>query len=90
MTDFLKQIHTIPSFSTAIVSGISLIRQDHSVTINLITEKAFSDDDEARARSIARSFVPEEFDCSLDISKLTPDEKNIILKGCLINFNAAN
>ena len=77
MTDFLKQIHTIPSFSTAIVSGISLIRQTHSVTINLITEKAFSDDDEARARSIARSFVPEEFDCSLDISKLTPDEKMV-------------
>ena len=29
-------------------------------------------------------------DITLSVGTLTPDEKNIILKGCLINFNAAN
>ena len=29
-------------------------------------------------------------DIELSLGSLTPDEKNIILKGCLINFNAAN
>lgn len=77
MTEFLKQIHTIPSFNTAIVSGISLFRDDHSVKIDLVTENAFSEEDESRARDIARSFVPEEFDCNLAISKLTPDEEMV-------------
>lgn len=77
MTEFLNKIHAIPSFSTAIISGISLFRDSHSVKINLVTEKAFSAEDESKARDIARSFVPEEFDCSLAISKLTPDEKMV-------------
>ena len=77
MTEFLNKIHAIPSFSTAIVSGISLFRDAHTVRIDLVTEKTFSADDEDRARGIARSFVPEEFECKLAISKLTPDEKMV-------------
>ena len=77
MTEFLKKIHTIPSFNTAIISGISLFRDSHSVKIDLVTENAFSSDDENKARDIARAFVPEEFDCNLSISKLTPDEKMV-------------
>lgn len=80
MTEFLKQIHTIPSFNTAIVSGISLFRDSHAVRINLVTENAFTSEDENKARDIARRFVPEEFGCSLDISKLTPDEKMVARK----------
>lgn len=77
MTDFLEKIHAIAPFGTAIVSGISLSRQAHSVKINLITENAFTEDDEMKARQIAREYVPEEFECSLGISKLTPDEKMV-------------
>ena len=77
MTEFLKKIHTIPSFNTAIISGISLFRDSHSVKIDLVTENTFSSDDENKARDIARAFVPEEFDCNLSISKLTPDEKMV-------------
>ena len=80
MTEFLKQIHTIPSFNTAIVSGISLFRDSHAVKINLVTENTFTSEDENKARDIARRFVPEEFGCSLDISKLTPDEKMVARK----------
>lgn len=77
MTEFLKRIHTIPPFCTAIISGISLFRDTHSVKINLVTENPFTKDDENMARDIARQFVPEEFDCSLAISKLTPDTKMV-------------
>ncbi len=80
MTEFLKQIRTIPPFGTAIISGVSLARASHSVKINLVTENAFTAADESRARDIARSFVPEEFDCTLDISKLTPDEDMVARK----------
>ena len=74
MTDFLKQIHAIPPFSTAIVSGVSLFRERHSVKIDIVTETAYTSEDEARALSIARAFVPKEFSCSLTIAKLAPDE----------------
>ena len=77
MTEFLKKIHSIPSFDTAIISGISLFRDSHAVRIDLVTEKAFSPEEESEARAIARTFVPEEFDCSLNIAKLTPDEKMV-------------
>ena len=77
MTEFLKRIHTIPPFCTAIISGISLFRDTHSVKINLVTENPFTKDDENMACDIARQFVPEEFDCSLAISKLTPDTKMV-------------
>ncbi len=77
MTEFLEKIHSIPPFNTAIISGISLFRDSHSVKINLVTENTFSSEDENKAREIARSYVPEEFDCSLAISKLTPDEKMV-------------
>ena len=77
MTEFLKKIHSIPSFATAIISGISLFRDSHAVRIDLVTEKAFSPEEESKALAIARTFVPEEFDCSLNIAKLTPDEKMV-------------
>ncbi len=77
MTEFLKHIHTIQPFCTAIISSISLSRATHAVEINLVTENAFTQEDENRARDIARRFVPEEFGCSLAISKLTPDAKMV-------------
>ena len=85
MTEFLKQIHTIPSFGRAIVSGISLYKSLHAVEINLVTERTFTAEDEDRARQIARSFVPEEFECNIEISKLTPDEKMVAksIKGAI-------
>ena len=61
MTDFLTEIHSIPSFQTAIVGGISLLRSSRRVDINLVTERAFTDEDRERARAVARSYVPEEF-----------------------------
>ncbi len=77
MTDFLTEIHSIPSFQTAIVGGISLLRSSRRVDINLVTERAFTDEDRERARAVARSYVPEEFELNLSISKLTPDEKMV-------------
>ena len=77
MTEFLKRIHEIPPFGTAIISQVSLYRRSHSVEIHLVTENTFSSEDETMARGIARQFVPEEFECSLEISKLTPDVKMV-------------
>lgn len=74
MTEFIQKIHLIPSFGSAVLSGVSLEREEHKVQVSLITDTAYTEDDEKRAQSIARQFVPEEFECRLTISKLTPDE----------------
>ena len=77
MTEFLKCIHDIPPFSRAIISAVSLDRSNHSVRIDLVSENAFTAEDELMARGVARRFVPEEFGCDISISKLTPDEKMV-------------
>ena len=77
MTEFLKCIHDIPPFSRAIISAVSLDRSSHSVRIDLVSENAFTAEDELMARGVARRFVPEEFGCDISISKLTPDEKMV-------------
>lgn len=80
MTDFIEKLRALPSFATAILSGVTLSRAEHSVNINVITDRTFTSDDEERARSIARSFVPEEFTCNLNVSKLTPDTTMVARK----------
>lgn len=73
MTEFINRIRTLPSFETAILSSVCLNRAERSVEINVITDRTFTAEDEGKARTIARSLVPEEFSCNLKISKLTPD-----------------
>lgn len=74
MTEFIEKIHTIPSFGSAVLSSVSLERAGHKVNVILITDTAYSAEDEKLANGIVRQFVPEEFECNLTISKLTPDE----------------
>lgn len=70
---FLNEISTIKSLETAIISSVTLIKAKSNVEISIVTDKAYSQQDETAAKKIARRFVPEFFSCSLKIVKLTPD-----------------
>jgi DNA polymerase III epsilon subunit family exonuclease len=66
--------------SSAILQSISLEMASGTVEINLITDKAFSQEEERQAKTIAAQFVPKEFCCAVKIKKLTPDEKMVARK----------
>ena len=70
---FIDKIRTVPSFETAIVQSVTLVKADNTVEINLITDKTFSEANAKEVKRIARSFVPEYFACKVEIFKLTPD-----------------
>jgi DNA polymerase III epsilon subunit family exonuclease len=78
--DFLNEIHALPNLNRAILRSVCLYKQESRVGINLITDTAFSAEEEQSARQIARRYVPEEFEVSLSITKLTPDERMVARK----------
>lgn len=77
MTDFITELRAIPSFGNAIVSDMTLFREERAVKIKLITDRIFTPEDEGAARAVVRRRVPAEFSCDVEISKLTPDEKMV-------------
>ncbi len=81
MTDsFLREVRNIPSLDTAIISSVTLIKAKREVEVALITDKAYTREDEAKAKSAVRKFVPDFFSCSLRITKLTPDVEMVARK----------
>jgi DNA polymerase III epsilon subunit family exonuclease len=78
--DFLNEIRALPNLNRAIVRSVCLHKQEMRVEINLITDMAFTEEDENGANKIARKYVPEEFALSLTITKLTPDEGMVARK----------
>ena len=78
--NFLDKIRAVPSFERAIVKGVTLIKAENTVEINIITDKAFAEADEGEINRIARSFVPEFFACKVTVFKLTPDEEMVAKK----------
>ena len=72
--DILEQIHKIPSMSTAVLKDVTLVRTENAVTVELITDKPFTPEDESAVKSIFRQYVPQMFALKLSIAKLTPDE----------------
>lgn len=77
---FIDRIRTVPSFETAIVQSVTLVKADNTVEINLITDKTFSEASEMQVKKIACSFVPDYFTCKVGIFKLTPDEGMVAKK----------
>ena len=78
--NFLEEIRKIPSLNTAIISSVTLVKSANEVQVCLITDKAYTEEDEAEAKKAVRKFVPSLFSCSLKISKLTPDEQMVATK----------
>lgn len=90
MTDnYLNEIHNLENLKNAIIGSLVLDRGKNCVTVKLFTDKAFTEEEREWALSITRNYIPEYFDCSLIISKLTPDEemvRNKIIEAIRENF----
>lgn len=84
----LTELRKIESLSRVIIGSISLIKADNLVEVELITDKAYSDEDLSSAKKVIREYVPDIFSCALFITKLSPDEDMVAKKiFAIINEN---
>ena len=84
----VEQLRTIESFDRVIINAVSLIKAQNSVEVSLITDRPYSDSDASEAKKIIRKYVPEYFNCSVKVTKLTPDEDMVAKKiFAIINEN---
>ncbi|MDE6355909.1 MAG: hypothetical protein K2L67_01565 [Clostridia bacterium] len=61
------------SFQNCIISSITVTKAQNFVTVNLVTDKAFSPDDKANVTAVLKKYVPAYFTLAVNVSKLTPD-----------------
>ena len=90
---FIKEIRSIESFSNSIINSIVLDSGKKLVTVKLVTDKVFTEENRVAAEKTVRAYVPEFFRCMLEISKLTPDcemVKNKIAEALNNNFRAVS
>lgn len=87
--ELLKGIRTRENFSRAIITSVVLEKDRNLVTVCLVTDKAYTEDDRTFAVTRIKSYVPDYFDFELKISKLSPDcgmVKSKIYEGLCENF----
>ncbi|MGN0807412.1 MAG: exonuclease domain-containing protein [Candidatus Coproplasma sp.] len=87
--EILTELKTIKSFDRVIITAVGLIKAQNTVEVSLVTDKTYSDDDVAAAKKIIRKYVPEYFNCSVKVNKLTPDE-NMVEKKIFAIINEDN
>jgi len=76
----LEELHRIPSFSSAIISSVTLYKAKNTVEVSVITDKAYTDEDEILVKRAVKKCIPEYFSFSVKILKLTPDEGMVAKK----------
>lgn len=76
------------SFQNCILNSVTVTKASKLVTVNLVTDKAFSQEDKARVTEVIKKYVPSYFNLSVTVSKLTPDCEMVknkifeVLDGC--------
>lgn len=61
------------NFKDAILRSLELDSAKRQVTVNVVTDRAFTSEDEQKVYRVIKRHVPPYFDCKLQIIKLTPD-----------------
>lgn len=69
----MNEIRKIDNLRSAIMGGVTLENAEKTVTVRLITNKTFTEEDRARAYRTVKNYVPAYFKSRIVISKLTPD-----------------
>ena len=78
--NILSEIRKIKSFDTAILTSVTLEKSKNAVEVSVVTDKAYTEAEEAEVRKIVRGYVPELFSSTAVITKLTPDEDMVVEK----------
>ncbi len=79
------------NLSNAILHSVTVERASRTVTVDLVTDRTFGENDKSAALSAVKPFVPEYFNCNLNIIKLSPDcemVKRKIEEALSVNFKA--
>lgn len=71
--DILRDVRAAGGLKNAIMGPVELDRAAAAVTVRLVTDIPYSEDDYNAAYAAVRKYVPAEFSLGLEISKLTPD-----------------
>ena len=61
------------NFKDAIMRNLMLDSAKRQVTVNVVTDRTFTSEDEQKIYRVIKKHVPSYFDCKLQITKLTPD-----------------
>ena len=87
----LNEIRLLDNFHDAIIKSVVLDSQTNTVTVQIVTDKAFRYEDRAKIVGIVRKLVPASFSCKVEINKLSPDTEMVrqkILEAIKNNFKA--
>ena len=77
INEFLENIRSLDGLKNAILCGITLSKRGNLAEFSLVTDKAYTVMEEAKAREICESFLPSGFAATVKIIKRTPDAEMI-------------
>ena len=87
----LNEIRLLDNFHDAIIKSVVLDSQSNVVIVKIITDKAFQSAEKEKIFDIVRKMVPSNFECKVEINKLSPDTEMVrqkILEAIKNNFKA--
>lgn len=87
----LNEIRLLDNFHDAIIKSVVLDSQLNLVEVRIITDKTFQEGDKEKIFAIIRKRVPPQFECKVEVNKLSPDEEMVrqkILESVKYNFKA--
>ena len=82
--EFLTNIRTLNGFKNAILRGITLDKKKMSAEFLIITDKAYTKEEENTVTTICKNYLPESFSALAKIVKRLPDEE--ILKDKIYEY----
>lgn len=85
---YLEEIRALDGLKNAILCGITVAKRDNSAEFFLVTDKTYSAMDEAQAKEISESYLPDGFSARVKIVKRVPDEE--ILKEKIFGYIQKN
>lgn len=81
---FLEEIRALDGLKNAILTGISVVKRTKNAEFTLVTDRAYTAEEENAAKRVCQKYLPDGFGASLRIVKRVPDE--IILRKKIYEF----
>ena len=73
--EFIREMRALAGLQNAILRGITVTKKDQSVTFSIVTDKAYTREEEERVKKTAEKYLPAGFVARTDIIKRVPDEE---------------
>ena len=83
-TEFLARLHENEGLSRAVLRGIDIDARSRACTFDIVTDSAYSEEDERAAAALVREAVPQSMRSLCSIHKLVADEH--LVKTKILNY----